>query len=103
MVSSILTANQHVVGSEQQNDVQRLWEELKAVFKRHKVEAPTLERVSILSEVAISVVFSATGLDDSQQHERHTFAKDYAECAALYGYVLGQADAQAAQMAVAGD
>ena len=48
-----------------------------------------LTQVSTLAEVAIDRVFSAHRLTEQQCSERHGSVKDYAECAALYGYVLG--------------
>jgi hypothetical protein len=68
---------------------QALWARLLDLFRTHRPTDEQLAQVSTLAEVAIDQVFSAHRLTDAQRAERHGGVKDYAECAALYGYVLG--------------
>jgi hypothetical protein len=68
---------------------QALWTRLHDLFRRHRPTDDQLTQVSTLAEVAIDQVFSAYNLSEDQIRERHGLVKDYAECAALYGYVLG--------------
>ena len=68
---------------------QALYTRLHDLFRRHRPTDEQLGQVSTLAEVAIDQVFSAHRLSAEQQVERHGGVKDYAECAALYGYVLG--------------
>jgi hypothetical protein len=78
---------------------QALWARLLDLFRHHRPTDDQLIQVSTLAEVAIDQVFSAYKLSEAQQIERHGEVKDFAECAALYGYVLGfhQARQMAAQ------
>ncbi len=46
-------------------------------------------QVATLAEVAIEQVFCAHRVPEAQRDERHGQVRDYAACAALYGYVLG--------------
>jgi len=66
-----------------------LWTRLLDLFREHRPTEEQLTQVSTLAEVAIDQVFSAHRLTEAQREERHGSVKDYAECAALYGYVLG--------------
>ena len=68
---------------------QALWARLLDLFRHHRPTDDQLTQVSTLAEVAIDQVFSAYHLSPEECTERHTMVKDYAECAALYGYVLG--------------
>lgn len=68
---------------------QALWARLLDLFRDHRPTDEQLRQVSTLAEVAIDQVFSAHKLSEEQCQERHSEVKDYAECAALYGYVLG--------------
>ncbi len=68
---------------------QALWARLLDLFRHHRPTDDQLVQVSTLAEVAIDQVFSAYNLSPEQCTERHGMVKDYAECAALYGYVLG--------------
>jgi hypothetical protein len=68
---------------------QALWTRLLDLFRHHRPTEDQLGQVSTLAEVAIDQVFSAYNLTEEQIRERHGMVKDYAECAALYGYVLG--------------
>ncbi len=68
---------------------QALWARLLDLFRHHRPTDEQLVQVSTLAEVAIDQVFTAYNLDEEQCRERHSVVKDYAECAALYGYVLG--------------
>ncbi len=68
---------------------QALWSRLLDLFRHHRPTEGQLGQVSTLAEVAIDQVFSAYNLTEEQIRERHGMVKDYAECAALYGYVLG--------------
>lgn len=68
---------------------QALWSRLLLLFREHRPTDEQLTQVSTLAEVAIDQVFSAHRLTETQRAERHGEVKDYAECAALYGYVLG--------------
>lgn len=68
---------------------QALWSRLLDLFRQHRPTDEQLTQVSTLAEVAIDQVFTAYNLSEEQCAERHTQVKDYAECAALYGYVLG--------------
>lgn len=68
---------------------QALWARLLDLFRHHRPTDEQLTQVSTLAEVAIDQVFSAYNLSEAQCDERHGQVKDYAECAALYGYVLG--------------
>ena len=68
---------------------QALWARLLDLFRTHRPTDEQLMQVSTLAEVAIDQVFSAHRLTEAQRDERHGGVKDYAECAALYGYVLG--------------
>lgn len=68
---------------------QALWSRLHDLFRQHRPTEDQLGQVSTLAEVAIDQVFSAYNLNEEQIRERHGQVKDYAECAALYGYVLG--------------
>ena len=68
---------------------QALLARLLDLFRQHRPTSEQLELVSTLAEVAIDQVFAARQLTAAQREERHAGVKDYAECAALYGYVLG--------------
>lgn len=68
---------------------QALWSRLLDLFRHHRPSEDQLTQVSTLAEVAIDQVFQAYHLSEAQQLERHGGVKDFAECAALYGYVLG--------------
>lgn len=68
---------------------QSLWARLLDLFRHHRPTETQLLQVSTLAEVAIDQVFGAYRLTEAQQVERHGAVKDFAECAALYGYVLG--------------
>lgn len=68
---------------------QALWKHLLNIFHHNRPTEDDLSRVGTLAEVAIDQVFSAYRLTANEQQERHSAIKDYAECAALYGYVLG--------------
>lgn len=68
---------------------QALWARLLALFRHHRPTDEQLRQVSTVAEVAIDQVFSGHKLSEEQCQERHGEVKDYAECAALYGYVLG--------------
>ena len=68
---------------------QALWARLLDLFRHHRPTEEQLGLVSTVAEVAIDQVFSAYNLTEEQCRERHGVVKDYAECAALYGYVLG--------------
>lgn len=68
---------------------QALWSRLLDLFRHHRPTGDQLGQVSTIAEVAIDQVFSAYSLTEEQCRERHGLVKDYAECAALYGYVLG--------------
>ncbi len=68
---------------------QALWSRLLGIFREHRPTNEQLEHVSTVAEVAIDQVFSSHRLTEAQREERHGGVKDYAECAALYGYVLG--------------
>lgn len=68
---------------------QALWARLLDLFRHHRPTDDQLVQVSTLAEVAIDQVFSAYNLSPEEVAERHGMVKDYAECAALYGYVLG--------------
>jgi hypothetical protein len=68
---------------------QALWARLTDLFRHHRPTEDQLGQVSTIAEVAIDQVFSAYSLTEEQCRERHGLVKDYAECAALYGYVLG--------------
>lgn len=68
---------------------QAVWSRLLQVFKEHRPDEEALSLVSTLAEVSIDQVFGAYKLTPSQMVERHGAVKDFAECAALYGYVLG--------------
>lgn len=74
---------------------QALWTRLLGIFREHRPTNEQLEQVSTVAEVAIDQVFSAHRLTEAQREERHGGVKDYAECAALYGYVLGYWQARA--------
>ena len=87
---------------------QALWARLLELFRHHRPTEDQLSQVSTLAEVAIDQVFSAYQLSEAQQLERHRGVKDFAECAALYGYVLGywqarqeMAEEQGAHLALA--
>jgi hypothetical protein len=73
---------------------QSLWSTLIDHFRHHRPDEQQLTQVSTVAEVAIDQVFSAYNLTDEQCRTRHGQVKDYAECAALYGYVLGYWQAQ---------
>lgn len=68
---------------------QALWSRLVDLFRHHRPDEAQLSQVSLLAEVSIDQVFSAYHLTEAQQLERHGAVKDFAECAALYGWVLG--------------
>lgn len=68
---------------------QSLWARLLDLFRFHRPDEDQLAQVSTIAEVAIDQVFSAYKLSEAQMLERHGGVKDFAECAALYGYVLG--------------
>lgn len=71
-----------------------LWEHLLGIFRRRRPDDDQLDEVSTLAVVAIEQVFGAHQLSEAEQDEVFTRVKDYAECAALYGYVLGYHRAQ---------
>lgn len=66
-----------------------LWGQLRAIFRDSQPTEVELGQVSTLAEVAIDQVFQARDLGEGQQAALYGTVKDYAECAALYGYVLG--------------
>lgn len=68
---------------------QALWSRLLDLFRHHRPNEEQLGQVSSIAEVAIDQVFSAYSLSNDQCAATHPLVKDYAECAALYGYVLG--------------
>ena len=68
---------------------QALWTRLHDLFRRDRPTEEQLGQVTTVAEVAIDQVFGAYRLTEEQQAERHGVVKAYAECAALYGYVLG--------------
>ena len=68
---------------------QALWACLVRLFREHRPDRAQLAQVAMLAEVAIDQVFSAHRLPQAQRDERHGQVRDYAACAALYGYVLG--------------
>ena len=75
---------------------QALHQRLINSFKDRTPDDRELAVVSHLAELAIDRVFAAYHLDASTAAERHALVKDYAECATLYGYVLGFAAGRAA-------
>ncbi|GAC1408007.1 MAG: hypothetical protein NVSMB65_21950 [Chloroflexota bacterium] len=68
---------------------QALWARLLTLFRQQRPTEEQLDHVSTVAEVAIDQVFAAHHLTPAQRDERHGDIKDYADCAALYGYVLG--------------
>lgn len=68
---------------------QALWGRLLSLFRHHRPTEDQLVQVSALAEVAIDQVFAAYKLSEAQMVQRHGDVKDFAECAALYGYQLG--------------
>ncbi len=68
---------------------QSLWACLQHLFREQRPTPAQLAQVATLAEVAIEQVFSAHRLPEAQRDERHGQVRDYAACAALYGYVLG--------------
>lgn len=66
-----------------------LWDQLLSIFRHRRPSEDELTEVSTLAAVAIDQVFSANQLSEAEQLEQFGAVKDYAECAALYGYVLG--------------
>jgi hypothetical protein len=68
---------------------QALWRRLLDLFREHRPTEEQLTQVSTIAEVAIDRVFSDHRLTEAQREERHGSVKDFAACAALYGYVLG--------------
>lgn len=72
---------------------QACWQTIIGLFKTRQPDEAQLARVSVVSEVAIDVVFGARGLSEQQCQEHHGLVKDYAECSALYSYVIGYNDA----------
>lgn len=68
---------------------QAVWSALRNLFREERPTDQQLGQVSTLAEVAIDQVFAAYKLTEEQQIERHGTVKDYAECASLYGYVMG--------------
>jgi hypothetical protein len=67
----------------------RLWNRLMAVFREEMPSDAALAEVSTLAEIAIDAVFDAHKIDRDHIDQRHGEVKDYADCAALYGYVMG--------------
>lgn len=74
---------------------QALWQRLTHIFRERRLTNEEMAQVATVAEVSIDKVFSAHRLSPAQQDDRHMIAKDHAECAALYGYALGYARAQA--------
>ena len=68
---------------------QALWSRLLDLFREHRPTEEQLAQVSTVAEVALDRVFTDQRLTEAQREERHESVKDYAACAALYGYVLG--------------
>ncbi len=68
---------------------QALWSRLLDLFREHRPTEDQLVQVSTVAEVAIDRVFTDHRLTEAQREERHGSVKDFAACAALYGYVLG--------------
>jgi hypothetical protein len=77
-----------------QRQRQACWDELIGLFRTARPDDTALGKVSLIAEVAIDQVFSAHRLDGEAAQREHGKVKDYAECSALYGYVLGMADAR---------
>lgn len=67
----------------------RLWETLLATFRHRRPDAAEMAELATLAEVAIDQVFAAHHTSDSDQARQHGQVKDFADCAALYGYALG--------------
>ncbi len=67
---------------------------LVRLFREHRPDRAQLAQVATVAEVAIEQVFRAHRLPEAQRDERHGQVQDYAECAALYGYVLGYEQAR---------
>lgn len=75
---------------------QAIWSRLLDLFRHDRPTEDQLAQVSTLSEVAIEQVFSAHHLSQEQQEAQYSGVKDFAECSALYGYVLGYHQGRAA-------
>lgn len=71
---------------------QSLWTRICDIFRHERPNDAELGRVSIVAECAIDMVFSSRNLTNEQCEQQYTAAKDFAECSALYGYVLGRAE-----------
>lgn len=76
-----------------------LWEQLLGIFRRRKPAEEELTEVCTLAAVAIEQVFGAYQTPEHEQDQEFARVKDYAECAALYGYVLGYHRAKQEQAA----
>lgn len=73
---------------------QGIWTQLKSLFQRDRPTEAQLTQVSMVSEIAIEQVFGALRLTEVQREALYPTAKDYAECAALYGWQLGREQAR---------
>ena len=73
---------------------QSMWNRLIGLFKSERPSEEQMGRVSTIAEVAIDQVWTAYNLPQERCVELHPLVKDYADAAALYGYVLGLAEAR---------
>lgn len=69
----------------------RVWDGLLAIFRDRRPDDLELTQVSLIAEVAIDQVFSAHRIAGDDAVKLHPQVKDYAECASLYGFVMGMA------------
>lgn len=66
-----------------------LWDRLLALFRHSRPDMDELALVTLVASLAGGQVFEARKTPPAEQDAIEEWAKDFAECAALYGYVLG--------------
>lgn len=66
-----------------------LWGRLQRIFRDHRPSGAQLGQVATLAEVAVDQVFDSYQFTAAEREELFGSVKDYAECAGLYGFVLG--------------
>lgn len=69
---------------------QGVWQRLTDIFRRKRPDEAALTQVSLIATVAIDQVFDALHVDAAEQATLFPVVKDYAECAGLYGWVMGR-------------
>lgn len=71
----------------------RLADEIRAIFRRARPTDDEMIEITRLAEVVIDRVYNDKRVTQDEGERLYSDVKDYAECAALYGFALGFARA----------